>query len=188
MIASQNQPAVACGGPANVPVRELPVQLAQHWDPPGSEFSAAGLDGGEFDYWHTEVRTVLLPPAELPSTPVKLPSGRLIQAELAATFEERASGLMHRPELANDRGMLFLFDSPGIHPFWMYRTLVPLDIIWIDADRKIVFISANTPPCESENSSQCPNYFPNAVSRFVLEIPAGQAAVNGLDVGSQINW
>ena len=154
--------------------------------PPG--FTAPGLDSGQFEYSHTESRAVVLPPAELPSTPVKLPNGRLIQAELAATFEERANGLMNRPELAENRGMLFLFDSPGIHPFWMYRTLVPLDIIWLDANRKIVFISANTPPCESENSSQCPNYFPSSVAKYVLEIPAGQAAANALEVGSQLNW
>lgn len=173
---------------SNYPLRELAIQLGQIWAPPGSEFSATGLDGGDFDYSHTEVRTVILPPAELPSTPVKLPNGRLIQNELATTFEERAAGLMHRPELAPNRGILFVFDSPGIYPFWMYRTLAPLDIVWLDTARKIVFISANTPPCESENSSQCPNYFPSSVAKYVLEIPAGQAAANSLAVGSQLDW
>jgi hypothetical protein len=173
---------------ANIPVRELPIQLSQRWAPPGSEFTAIGLDSGDFDYSHNEVRIVILPPAELPSTPLRLPNGRTIQAELAATFEERANGLMNRPGLADDRGMLFLFSSPGIWPFWMYRTLVPLDIVWLDADRKVVSISVETPPCESANSFECPNYFPNAPARFVLEIPAGQAAANGLELGSQVNW
>ena len=72
---------------------------------------------------------VSLSAPELPSTPVTLPNGTVIQAELATSFGERQRGLMNRTELATDRGMLFEFEQAALHRFWMFGTLIPLDII-----------------------------------------------------------
>ena len=69
--------------------------------------------------------------------------------ELAKTEAERNQGLMYRKELDKNKGMLFIFDKEGSHPFWMKNTLIPLDIIWIDSRGKIVFISQNVQPCKN---------------------------------------
>lgn len=90
--------------------------------------------------------------------------------EIADTAEERARGLMFRNNLGEDRGMLFIFESEGVYPFWMKNTLIPLDIIWMDSEKKIVYISRNTTPCETE---VCPSYNPNKKSKYVLEINGG---------------
>ena len=156
--------------------------------PPDAQFSATGLDGGFVRYRHTERRMVSLSAPELPSTPVALPNGTLIQAELAASFGERQRGLMNRTELATDRGMLFEFEQAALHRFWMFGTLISLDIIWLDPDRRIVFTSADTPPCESSYPGECPTYGPQQPSRFVLELAGGQAAANGLQLSDQLQW
>jgi uncharacterized membrane protein (UPF0127 family) len=70
----------------------------------------------------------------------------------------------------------------------MLNTLVPLDIIWLDAQRRIVFISANTPPCAPDQSSACPTYGGGVESQFVLELVAGQAAARALQLGDRLEW
>ena len=122
----------------------------------------------------------------LPTSPVTLPNGDRIEAELATTEAEHQRGLMHRTELPADRGMLFFFPSPGLHGFWMSETLIPLDIIWLDANRRIVSTSADTPPCPSGVS--CPLYSPSAPAQFVLELAAGEAARRNLQIGHQLDW
>ena len=118
--------------------------------------------------------------------PVRLPGGAVIDAEPATTPQQQALGLMFRTELAPDRGMIFMFPEEGPHAFWMYDTLIPLDILWINADRRIVFISADTPPCPSPNQAQCPNYGEGFSAQYVLELAAGQAAAHGLKVGDRL--
>src|SRR3989344_5640548 len=60
--------------------------------------------------------------------------------EIAQTQEEKVQGLMHRVSLDNNKGMLFIYDSPTIAKFWMKNTLISLDIIWINKNNKIVHI------------------------------------------------
>ena len=117
--------------------------------------------------------------------PVRLPDGAVIDAEPATTPQQQARGLMFRSELAPDRGMIFMFPDEGPRAFWMYNTLIPLDIIWMNADRRIVFISANTPPCPSPNQAECRNYGEGFAAQYVLELAAGQAAAHGLQVGDR---
>ena len=117
--------------------------------------------------------------------PVRLPDGAVIDAEPAMTPQQRARGLMFRNELAADRGMIFMFPDESPQAFWMYNTLIPLDIIWMNADRRIVFISANTPPCPSPNQAECRNYGEGFAAQYVLELAAGQAAAHGLQVGDR---
>lgn len=152
-------------------------------------FTASGLDAGIVTYAQTTARTISLGDPPLASSPVLLPNGQRILAELAATNPEQERGLMARTELAPDRGMLFLFNRPQPQLlFWMFQTLIPLDIIWTDQDRRIVFISANTPPCPDANSDRCPTYGPAQSSQYVLEIAAGRAAALGLKLGDALNW
>jgi uncharacterized membrane protein (UPF0127 family) len=145
-----------------------------------------GPEAGQLDYSESCVQSYDLGSPLLPISPVKLPNGEAILAELAATASDRAQGLMNRGHLHPDRGMLFFFPSPGLYGFWMSHTLIPLDILWLDAERRIVSISAETPPCPSGVS--CPIYSPSAPARFVLELAAGEAARRNLQLGNQLDW
>ncbi len=90
---------------------------------------------------------------------------------------------MFREHLEPDEGMLFVFEEEGVHPFWMKNTLIPLDIIWIDNDRSVVFVSKNTPPCEQE---PCPTINPGKKAKYVLEVCGGTADRIGLKVGDRL--
>lgn len=151
-------------------------------------FTAPGLDAATVRYTQGSARTVNFGDPPFAATPVLLLNGRRILAEVAANDAERDRGLMQRAELPSDRGMLFVFDGPDFVPFWMYQTLIPLDIIWMDQNRRIVFISANTPPCASADPRLCPIYGGKESSQYVLEIGGGLAAPYGLRVGDRIDW
>ena len=111
------------------------------------------------------------------------PVGGCFQVELARTESERDQGLMYRKELDKNKGMLFIFDKEGIYPFWMKNTLIPLDMIWIDGNNKVVFISQNVQPCKS---FICPTIFPPVKAKYVLEINAGLCDKMGLKIGDDL--
>lgn len=116
---------------------------------------------------------------------VYFPDGGSIGAELAVTNEERAQGLMFRERIGSDQGMLFVFEEEGIYPFWMKNTLIPLDILWLGRDRRIVHIAADVPPCTAE---PCPTYGPEIPASFVLELKAGEARARGLRPGDRLEF
>jgi hypothetical protein len=94
-----------------------------------------------------------------------------VEIELAKTKEERKQGLMYRESLDNKKGMLFIFPQQRKHNFWMKNTLIPLDIIHISADKKIVDCLKDIPPCDRKET--CPVYSPNSRSKYVLEVNSG---------------
>lgn len=100
---------------------------------------------------------------EAKSGPIK------IYAEEANTDEERARGLMFRKKLDDNRGMLFIYSTPQILSFWMQHTLIPLDILFIDASKKIIDIQT-MPPC---HQLSCPIYQSNKPAQYALEINGG---------------
>ena len=111
---------------------------------------------------------------------VTFPDGYVVSIEIAANDEMRAQGLMFRDQLRPATGMLFLFPKDDEYPFWMKNTRIPLDMIWLDASRRIVHIKHDVPPCRIEN---CPSYPPNAIARYVLEVAGGVAKEHGLKPG-----
>ena len=121
-------------------------------------------------------------------TTVTLPDGSTIQAELRQTPQEQASGMMFRPQLPPDHGMLFIFDRLEPRAFWMYRTLHPLDMVWLDENKRIVEIHENAPPCPSLDARECPTFGGIASSLYTLELPAGQVIRRGLKVGDQLQF
>ncbi len=123
-----------------------------------------------------------------PSKPIELPDGFVIEAELKTTPAERARGMMFRPAMPEDKGMLFIFPDMQPQGFWMYNTLVSLDIIWLDDNKRVVDISANTPPCGSIDARDCRTYGGSVSSVYVLEIGAGQAAKHRLEIGSILDF
>lgn len=96
-----------------------------------------------------------------------------VNVEIADSEDSRARGLMFRKELPEESGMFFIFPGDGVYSFWMKNTLIPLDIIWLDKDFKVVHIKSFVPPCESFN---CPSYNPELEARYVLEVNAGFAS------------
>jgi uncharacterized membrane protein (UPF0127 family) len=119
---------------------------------------------------------------------VTYPDGATIRAEVALNVLDQARGLMFRDELPPEAGMLFVFMDEAERSFWMYRTKIPLDIVWMNAKHEIVEISANTPPCPEQMRDACPSYGGNASAQFVLEIAAGQAAAHGLKLGDRLRF
>lgn len=119
---------------------------------------------------------------------VKLPNGKTIKCEVMITPTDMAKGMMFRDSIDPDRGMLFMHNKPDRYKYWMWNVKIPLDIIWMNRARRIVEISANTPPCKSESGKGCPNYGGNEEASYVLELGGGQAAKNGLAVGQQIQF
>ncbi len=125
-------------------------------------------------------------PAPVASGPrVILPDNSVYSVEIAADQDLRAQGLMYRDQLRPATGMLFFFPADGDYGFWMKNTLIPLDMIWIDSNRKVVHIKTDVPPCRIE---QCPSYDPGVPSRYVLELAAGEAAKHRLTVGDVLRF
>jgi uncharacterized membrane protein (UPF0127 family) len=118
---------------------------------------------------------------------VTLPHGQVIRAETMITTADLRRGLMYRKSLAPDHGMLFVHPQPGNYPYWMYQILIPLDIIWMDSDRKIVQIGPNIQPCKTE-ANLCTQYYCTKPTQYVLELNAGTAKKYGLEIGQTINW
>jgi uncharacterized membrane protein (UPF0127 family) len=120
-------------------------------------------------------------------TTVRAPDGTLITAEIAATPEERANGLMRRKTLARNAGMLFVFPSDSVNQFWMKDTIIPLDMIWMDEDKRVVYIQRNALPCPVI-ARQCPSYGPTSPTRYVLEVAAGGADRLGIKEGTTLSF
>ncbi len=125
-------------------------------------------------------RPIAAAPAVIPLT---LPSGKVLQVEVMVSDEDRAMGLMFRPSLPQDRGMLFLFERPDFHAIWMKNCKFPIDILWLDEDHKVVHLAEAVPPCTAE---PCAVYQPLRKAVYVVELNAGQARREKAVVGSTV--
>jgi uncharacterized membrane protein (UPF0127 family) len=103
--------------------------------------------------------------------------------EIADTPELRKNGLMHRTLLQKDHGMLFVYPMQAEQGVWMKNTLIPLDVIFISADNKIVAILENLPPCYHD---PCPVYSSTAQAKYMLEIQAGSIAEKTIKIGQTV--
>lgn len=100
--------------------------------------------------------------------------------ELALTADDRASGLMNRPSMAADHGMLFKFDQTRQVLMWMKNTPLALDMIFIDADGVVARIAEDTTPF---SETIIPSVSP---VRYVLELNGGTAAKRGISAGDKV--
>lgn len=105
-----------------------------------------------------------------------------IAIEIAHTESERATGLMNRREMDKDSGMLFIFDSGNAKCFWMKDTFIPLDMVWLDDSKKVVFVHSSAEP-----NSETP-ICPDVTATYVLEVNAGRAEELGLSIGAQAHF
>ena len=102
------------------------------------------------------------------------------KVEIADDEAERQNGLMNRPSMGPDRGMLFEFEDERDRAFWMHNTYIPLDIIYIDRTGKIVSIAANATPF---SDTPIPSM---GAANGVLELNGGRAAALGIQVGDTV--
>jgi uncharacterized protein len=124
---------------------------------------------------------------EMKSVKIRFPNGFALRAELASTTAELLNGMKFRESLAPDRGMLFVHGKPGNYRYWMYQVLVPLDLIWMDHERRVVQLVHKAPPCPGPREN-CLAYGGQAMAVYILEVPAGTAAREGLKVGNQLEF
>jgi uncharacterized protein len=110
-----------------------------------------------------------------------------VLAKVAAAAEDRARGLMEVTDLPDGAGMLFLFDEDRTGGFWMWNTVIPLDIAFAAADGG-VHTTATMTPCEAERSTQCPITAPPDPYRAALEVPAGWLERSGVGAGATMTW
>lgn len=112
-------------------------------------------------------------------------AGQRYEVEIADSDAERARGLMFRDELPVDAGMLFLFPDTRPRSFWMRNTRIPLDIVYLGPDRRIVGWSLDTPPCRTR---RCPGYPSGAPAKYVLEVNAGEMQRIGARIGDPVEF
>ena len=101
--------------------------------------------------------------------------------DIADNDTDRANGLSGRKFLSDGAGLLFIFDNPGIYPFWMKDMNFPIDIIWIDENLKVVYIKENALP------ESYPEIFnPNIKAMYVLEVNSGEVGLNKIKIGDDV--
>jgi uncharacterized membrane protein (UPF0127 family) len=118
----------------------------------------------------------------LPTTATTELAGKTFQLEVAQTPDQQQMGLMYRPALSDDRGMLFPMGTPRPVMFWMRNVPVALDMVFVNQGR-IVAIAANVPPCAT---ASCPTYGPKVNVDQVIELRAGRATELGIKSGDPI--
>jgi len=114
-----------------------------------------------------------------------LPDGYAITAELAVTDEERQLGLMHRKKINPDQGMLLVFERENFYSIWMKNMKIPLDILWLDREKRIVHIERDVPPCKED---PCPTYTSRFPAIYVLELKAGSVKEHKLKMYDRIDF
>ncbi len=107
--------------------------------------------------------------------------------ELAVSHEQKTMGLMERRQLPEMSGMLFIYASiqPESAGFWMYRTRIPLDIAFLDANGVIRSIRS-MPPCETTIPQGCPTYSPGVPYQYALEVNHGFFARHAISIGDTV--
>lgn len=131
-------------------------------------------------------------PAVLRSVPLVIHGAqgpRQLEVELASTPTERSRGLMERDQLAEQSGMLFLYErlQSARNGFWMYRTRIPLDIAFIDEAGRIAEIH-RMEPCTASRPGECPVTRPAEPYRAALEVNAGAFEALGISAGDCVSW
>lgn len=123
--------------------------------------------------------------AELPRTKLTLEADRgrhKYSVEVAATPEQQERGLMFRTRMAANQGMIFPFAPPRPASFWMENTILPLDIVFIGADSRVLNVAANAKPYSRDLIQSA------GVAAAVLELNAGEAARIGLKPGDRVRY
>jgi uncharacterized protein len=118
------------------------------------------------------------PNKSLPTIPLTI-NGHKIVAEVAATPDQRATGLMHRFSLQPDHGMVFVFERAAPQGFWMKNTFIPLSIAFVAPDGRIINVDEMAPHDESTHLSRGP-------ALYAIEMRKGWFAERGIGAGDVV--
>lgn len=124
----------------------------------------------------------------LKKTPTKYTNVKIgnteIKAEIADSLIKQTKGLMFRKSLPENEGMLFVFNDESYHSFWMMNMSFPIDIIWINKEKVIVYITKNVQPCKLI----CPTYRPKEKTMYVLEVNANFTEEHKVEIGKPLEF
>ncbi|MAH08007.1 hypothetical protein CMI38_07205 [Candidatus Pacearchaeota archaeon] len=106
----------------------------------------------------------------------------------AITNEQKSKGLMNITNLPSNQGMIFIYNQEQTLSFWMKNTLIPLDIIFLNQNYKVVDIKHNFQPCPNDNPTYhsdypCPSYQSKQPAKYAIELNAGQANNLNIQIG-----
>ncbi|WP_247232418.1 DUF192 domain-containing protein [Telluribacter sp. SYSU D00476] len=105
-----------------------------------------------------------------------------IDVEVAENEAERNQGLMYRSYMPDSVGMLFIFEQSEPQSFWMKNTIIPLDILYVNENKEIVYIHKNTTPYSEQSLPSYEN------AQYVVEVNAGFTDRYGIKVGDSISF
>ncbi len=100
---------------------------------------------------------------------------------IAATEQAQQKGLGGRAQLAQDHGMLFVFEKPAAQCFWMKDMRFPIDIIWLDSAKRVTYVAPNVAP-----DSYPQQYCGDATTKYVIELNAGEVQRAGIKLGDRL--
>lgn len=103
-------------------------------------------------------------------------------ADLSITYEQILLGLSNKSSIKENEGMLFVLNPSSRRGFWMKDMKFPIDVIWLNENKEIVHIKKSLEPCVAN----CPVYYPDRESKYVLETVAGFADKQNLKVGNTV--
>ncbi len=105
-----------------------------------------------------------------------------IDIEIADNDAKRTQGLMYRDSMAENEGMLFVFPDEDERSFWMKNTIMPLDIIYVNAKNQIITTQKNTGPYSEDSVPS------NGPAKYVVEVNAGFCDRHSVKPGNHIDW
>lgn len=125
----------------------------------------------------------ILEPKLRPHVTVHIGDG-VFSAQVLKTDREHTKGLSGRPSLGADEAVLFVYDTDGKWSMWMKEMHFPIDIVWLDKNKKVVHIVKNAPPESYPNET----FTPTEDARYVVEFAAGTVAAKAIMIGGQAKF
>lgn len=113
--------------------------------------------------------------------------GQQLNIMLARTYDEKALGLMFYESLAENQGMLFVYQTPRIMSFWMKNTMIPLDLVFFSENLQITEWIENMEPGFGMPESTLPRYTAKSPAQYALELKAGSVVRLGLKIGDMLD-
>jgi uncharacterized membrane protein (UPF0127 family) len=117
------------------------------------------------------------------NAPAGSEAAECIRADVVDDELSRELGLSGRSSLSEDAGMLFVFEKESRYGFWMKGMLIPLDIIWLNKDKRVIFVERDLPPC---TDSYCPGHGPQTTSLYVIEVAANYTIRHNISNGTGV--
>ncbi|MBX3236938.1 MAG: DUF192 domain-containing protein [Nitrospiraceae bacterium] len=132
------------------------------------------------------VSLFLTGPKESDTIIVEFPGGKKLETEVASTPEKLLFGLAFREGLPRDTGMLYIFESTGLHRVRTRQYKIPVDMMWVDESHHVIQLLENVPPCAQD---PCPLYGPPPEPvRYLIQTDAGYVRREGVTAGMELKF